>query len=142
MTSSKPYLIRGLYEWLLENDVTPYLLVDANFYGVMIPQGTANDGKVVLNLTPGAIQALELDNEYISFSARFGGVAQNVYCPMASILAIYAKENGEGMMFNEEPHTDPDPDGKKAKKKWVDPKQSVRAIDSKKTNRPSLTVVK
>lgn len=137
MTSSKPYLIRGLYEWLLDNDVTPYLLVDANFYGVMIPQGTANDGKVVLNLTPSAVQALELDNEYISFSARFGGVAQNVYCPMASILAIYAKENGEGMMFNEESHTDPDPSKKKA-----DEKQSDRSTDSKKSNRPSLKVVK
>jgi len=137
MTSSKPYLIRGLYEWLLENDVTPYLLVDANFYGVMIPQGTANDGKVVLNLMPSAIQALVLDNEYISFSARFGGVAQNVYCPMAAILAIYAKENGEGMMFNEEPHASPDPDGKKAS-----PKPGVTAIDSKKTNRPRLKVVK
>jgi stringent starvation protein B len=137
MTSSKPYLIRGLYEWLLENDMTPYLLVDANFYGVMIPQGTATDGKVVLNLTPSAIQALELDNEYIAFSARFGGVAQNVYCPMTSILAIYAKENGEGMMFNEEPHTDPDPSINKA-----DRKQGVKAIEAKTTNRPSLTVVK
>jgi stringent starvation protein B len=132
MTSSKPYLIRGLYEWLLENDVTPYLLVDANFYGVMIPQGSANDGKVVLNLTPSAIQGLELDNEYIAFSARFGGIAQNVYCPMASILAIYAKENGEGMMFNEEPHTDPDPDGKRPVGKSGDGKQSVRDIESKK----------
>jgi stringent starvation protein B len=122
---------------LLENDMTPYLLVDANFYGVMIPQGTANDGKVVLNLTPSAIQALELDNEFIAFSARFGGVAQNVYCPMASILAIYAKENGEGMMFNEEPHTDPDPSVNK-----VGGKAGVKAIESKKTNRPSLTVVK
>jgi stringent starvation protein B len=142
MTSSKPYLIRGLYEWLLENDVTPYLLVDANFYGVMIPQGSANDGKVVLNLTPSAVQGLELDDEYIAFSARFGGIAQNVYCPMAAILAIYAKENGEGMMFNEEPHTDPDPDGKRPVRKSSDGKQSVRAIESKKTNRPSLTVVK
>jgi stringent starvation protein B len=142
MTSSKPYLIRGLYEWLLENDVTPYLLVDANFYGVMIPQGSANDGKVVLNLTPSAVQGLELDDEYIAFSARFGGIAQNVYCPMAAILAIYAKENGEGMMFNEEPHTDPDPDGKRPVGKSSDGKRSVRAIESKKTNRPSLTVVK
>ncbi len=117
--------------------MTPYLLVDANFYGVIIPQGTATDGKVVLNLTPSAIQALELDNEYIAFSARFGGVAQNVYCPMTSILAIYAKENGEGMMFNEEPHTDPDPSIKRA-----DGKQGIKAVESKKTNRPSLTVVK
>ena len=138
MTSNKPYLIRALYEWLLENDTTPYLLVDANFYGVMIPQGAANDGKVVLNLMPSAIQLLELDNKYISFSARFGGVAQNVYCPMASILAIYAKENGEGMMFNQESHPDPDPSDNS-----TDAKQGAStAIESKKTSRPSLKVVK
>ena len=122
--------------------MTPYLLVDANFYGVMIPQGTANDGKVVLNLMPSAVQSLELDNEYISFSARFGGVAQNVYCPMASILAIYAKENGEGMMFNEESHTDPDPDRKKADEKPADGSQGIRAVESKKSNRPGLKIVR
>jgi stringent starvation protein B len=142
MTSSKPYLIRALYEWLLQNDVTPYLLVDSNFYGVMIPQGTANDGKVVLNLTPSAIQALELDNEFVAFSARFGGVAQNVYCPMASILAIYAQENGEGMVFNEEPHIEPDPEGTKADGKLASVKPSSKPLESKRTNRPSLKVVK
>ena len=129
MKSSKPYLIRGLYEWLLDNDVTPYLLVDASFHGVMIPQGIANDGKVVLNLAPGAIQQLELDNAFISFSARFGGVAQNVYCPMNSILAIYAKENGEGMMFNEEPKAEPDESS--------DSKSVTKA-----PKRPGLTIVR
>ncbi|MFT5548658.1 MAG: stringent starvation protein B [Gammaproteobacteria bacterium] len=142
MTSSKPYLIRALYEWLLENDTTPYLLVDANFYGVMIPQGTANDGKVVLNLKPSAIESLEFDNEYIAFSARFGGVAQNVYCPMTSILAIYAQENGEGMAFNEEPRPDPDPDTTKAIGKLTGVKQGAKTVEPKKINRPSLKVVK
>ena len=102
MTPSKPYLIRGLYEWLLDNEVTPYVLVDANAESVMIPKGIATDGKVVLNLAPSAIQGLEMSNEYLSFSARFGGVAQDVYCPMSSVLAIYARENGEGMMFQPE----------------------------------------
>ncbi|MFT5658188.1 MAG: stringent starvation protein B [Gammaproteobacteria bacterium] len=129
MTPSKPYLIRGLYEWLLDNEVTPYLLVDTSFYGVMIPQGIATDGKVVLNLAPSAIQQLELDNEYIAFSARFGGVAQNVYCPMGSILAIYAKENGEGTMFNEESSADVEAKPEKKTK-------------SKKPVRPGLTIVK
>jgi len=137
MTSNKPYLIRALYDWLLDNEMTPYLLVDANFYGVMIPQGAASDGKVVLNLMPSAIQVLELDNEYISFSARFGGVAQNVYCPMASILAIYAKENGEGMMFNQEPHPDPSDNASSNTKQG-----GSAALESKKTSRPSLKVVK
>lgn len=129
MTSSKPYLIRGLYEWLVDNNATPYVLVDAGFAGVIIPQGIAKDGKVVLNLSPNAIHKLEIDNEYIAFSARFSGVARNVYCPIASILAIYAKESGEGMMFNEEKQ--PDPDEK--------PKQQTQ---SKKPARPGLTIVK
>jgi stringent starvation protein B len=102
MTPSKSYLIRALYEWLLDNDVTPYVLVDANVESVMVPNGVATDGKVVLNLAPSAIQQLEMTNEYLSFSARFSGVVQNIYCPMSSVLAIYARENGEGMMFAEE----------------------------------------
>lgn len=99
MNSSKPYLVRALYDWILDNDATPYILVDTTQPGVRVPPGIANDGKVVLNLAPPAIQNLEIDNEFIAFSARFGGVADDVYCPMASLLAIYARENGEGMMF-------------------------------------------
>ena len=102
MTPSKPYLVRALYEWVLDNEMTPHVLVDANAESVMIPQGIGTDGKVVLNLAPSAIQQLEMTNEYLSFSARFSGVAQNVYCPMTSVLAIYARENGEGTMFAED----------------------------------------
>ena len=125
MTPSKPYLIRGLYEWLLDNEVTPYVLVDTSSEAVMIPKGIATDGKVVLNLSPTAIQQLEMTNEHLSFSARFGGVAQDVYCPMSSVLAIYARENGEGMMFANDAEQDrvdaenmanPDEAEKKAKK--------------------------
>ena len=100
MTPSKPYLIRGLYQWLLDNQVTPYILVDASGEDVMVPPGVADNGKVVLNLSPSAIQNFEMTNDYLSFSARFNGVAQDIYCPIASILAIYAQENGEGMMFS------------------------------------------
>ena len=99
MTSSKPYLVRALYEWILDNDTTPYILVDTNNDRVVIPPGIANDGKVVLNLAPAAIQNLEMTNEHVSFSARFNGVAEDIYCPIASLMAIYARENGEGMMF-------------------------------------------
>ena len=120
MTSSKPYLIRGLYQWLLDNQVTPYILVDTSNDEVMVPQGIATDGKVVLNLSPSAIDRLEMTNDYLSFSARFNGVAQEIYCPIASILAIYAQENGEGMMFPADsedtansPNEDDDPDKSK-----------------------------
>ncbi len=99
MTPSKPYLVRALYQWILDNETTPYILVDTSDEAVQIPQGIANDGKVVLNIAPAAVQDLDIANERIVFSARFGGVAQQVYCPMSSLLAIYARENGEGMMF-------------------------------------------
>jgi len=99
VTSSKPYLVRALYEWILDNDTTPYILVDTSSDQVLIPQGIASDGKVVLNLTPAAIENLELTNEYISFSARFNGVSEDLYCPISALMAIYARENGEGMMF-------------------------------------------
>lgn len=131
MTPSKPYLIRGLYEWLLDNDVTPYVLVDTSSEAVEIPKGIASDGKVVLNLSPSAIQNLEMTNEYLSFSARFSGVGQNVYCPITSVLAIYAKENGEGMMFAEDSQED---------KPATDEKSTTDK--DKKPKRPGLTVVK
>ena len=99
MTSSKPYLVRALYEWILDNDTTPYILVDTSSDQVLIPAGIASDGKVVLNLSPTAIQNLEMTNEHVSFSARFNGVAEDLYCPVSSLMAIYARENGEGMMF-------------------------------------------
>ena len=106
MTSSKPYLVRALYEWILDNDTTPYILVSTTSDQVLIPPGISNDGKVVLNLAPAAIQDLEMTNEHVSFSARFNGVAENIYCPISSLLAIYARENGEGMMFPAEESDD------------------------------------
>jgi len=106
MTPSKPYLVRALYEWILDNDTTPYILVDTSSDQVLIPAGIASDGKVVLNLSPAAIQNLEMTNDHVSFSARFNGVAQDLYCPISSLMAIYARENGEGMMFPAEESDD------------------------------------
>ncbi len=133
MTPNKPYLIRGLYEWLLDNEVTPYILVDAGNESVLIPNGIATDGKVVLNLAPGAIQQLEMTNEYLSFSARFNGVARDIYCPMASILAIYARENGEGMMFSSDTVSMSGADSSE---------QPGDATGNKKQSRPGLKIVK
>ena len=109
MTSSKPYLVRALYEWILDNDHTPYILVDTASDQVLIPAGIASDGKVVLNVAPAAVQNLDMNNESIAFSARFNGSAENIYVPMSALLAIYARENGEGMMFPAE-DTEPDVD--------------------------------
>ena len=116
MTSSKPYLVRALYEWILDNDNTPYILVDTSSDQVSIPNGIASDGKVVLNLAPAAIQNLGMTNDFISFSARFNGVGEQIFVPVPSLLAVYARENGEGMMFpSEEDDANPTAGGEAVK---------------------------
>jgi stringent starvation protein B len=102
MKSSRPYLVRALYEWIVENDCTPHLLVDAEFSGVQVPVGFANDGQIVLNVSPTAVRHLHMDNEAVSFEGRFSGVPQSLYIPAAAVLAIYARENGQGMVFDTE----------------------------------------
>jgi len=98
-TSNKPYLFRGIYEWILDNGGTPYLLVDATQADVQVPREFVKDGQIVLNASPSAIQGWFVDNQAISFSARFSGKAQNIFIPMKSLLAAYAQENGAGMAF-------------------------------------------
>lgn len=103
MNPSRPYILRGLYQWLLENQCTPHVVVDATIKGVMVPEQFISEGQIVLNINPSAVQNLELADESLSFNARFGGVPMNVYVPMVAIVAIYAKENGSGMGFGMEP---------------------------------------
>lgn len=100
MTSNRPYLLRALYEWISDNGLTPYLLVDATADDVRVPPGAAKDGKVVLNIASRAVSQFEVSNDRVHFLARFGGVSQSVRVPMAAVLAIYAQENGQGMMFS------------------------------------------
>lgn len=102
MKSSRPYLVRALYEWIVDNDCTPHLLVNAEFAGVQVPAGFASDGQIVLNVSPSAVRHLHMDNEAVSFEGRFSGVAQSLYIPAAAVLAIYARENGQGMVFDAE----------------------------------------
>jgi len=113
MTSSRPYLIRAMYEWIVDNNLTPYLLVDAEQEGVEVPLGYVEDGKIVLNVGPGASRDLDLGSDIVTFSARFNGNAMWVTAPVPAVLAIYAKENGQGMMFNgeEQEETAPAPSG-------------------------------
>ena len=99
MNSSRPYLIRALYEWIVENDCTPHLLVDADYPGARVPPGYAKDGQVVLNVSPSAVRHLHMDNDAVSFEGRFGGVPQSLFIPAAAVLAVYARENGQGMAF-------------------------------------------
>lgn len=98
MNSSRPYLVRALYEWIVDNDCTPHILVNAEFAGVKVPPGYASDGQIVLNVSPSAVRHLHMDNEAVSFEGRFGGVAQSLYIPALAVMAIYARENGQGMV--------------------------------------------
>lgn len=139
MTSHRPYMVRALYEWILDNNCTPYILVNAHETGVEVPQNFVKDGQIVLNISPVAVQGLLITNEGLEFNGRFGGIPMRVYAPILAILGIYAKENGQGMIFElggEPPQPLPpgsgrgDGDGVVAKK------------EKPGTGRPSLRVVK
>ena len=99
MTSNRPYLLRAIYDWISDNDLTPYILVDAGFAGVRVPPQVVKNGQVVLNLAMRAVANLDLGNDWISFQARFSGVSQTIQIPVQAVLALYAQENGQGMMF-------------------------------------------
>lgn len=102
MTSHRPYLLRALYEWIADNGMTPHVLVDAAQAGVRVPPHTVKDGRVVLNIADRAVAKLELDNDSIRFTARFGGVSHPVVVPISAVLAIYARETGQGMALPED----------------------------------------
>lgn len=103
MTPRRPYLVRAFYDWLLDNDLTPHIVVDATLPGTQVPFDYVKDGQIVLNIAPRAVGNLELSNEHVCFNARFGGKPQQVMVPMAAVLALYARENGAGTMFEMEP---------------------------------------
>ena len=102
MNSTRPYLIRAMYEWMLDNNMTPYVLVDTTKTGVQIPRQYERDGKIVLNISTAATERLIIGNQELSFAALFDGSPMNVLVPINSILAIYTRENSRGMMFGEE----------------------------------------
>ncbi|MCB2263444.1 MAG: ClpXP protease specificity-enhancing factor [Candidatus Thiosymbion ectosymbiont of Robbea hypermnestra] len=137
MTSNRPYLVRALYEWILDNQMTPHLLVDATHPQAAVPSRFIQDGKIVLNIAPTAVQALALGNERITFKARFGGVATGVEVPAAAVLGIYARENGHGIVFpDDESRTDESrPDDTR------DPNEKSEAPQPAR-KRPMLKVVK
>ena len=102
MTSLKPYLIRSIYDWIIDNDLTPHLLVDAENKHAILPRQFIEDGKIVLNIRPQAVQGLTLGNDEIQFKAKFSGKPMHIVAPIAAVMAIYAKENGKGMIFDQE----------------------------------------
>jgi stringent starvation protein B len=108
MTPSRPYLIRAIYDWIVDNGCTPHVLVNTQLEGVEVPVQYVKDDKIILNVGPNATQALVIDNQDIRFSARFGGVSTQVKVPTRAVMTIYARETGQGMVFAED-DDDPKP---------------------------------
>lgn len=137
MTSSRPYLIRALYDWITDNSLTPYLLADAAHPGVQAPTDLADPGgRLVLNVSPRAVRELNLGVEHIEFGARFSGTAWQVTIPVSAVIAIYARENGHGMMFSDDDH--PPPDGPSSSPGGSE----TESTQNTKPRRPNLRVVK
>lgn len=112
MLSRRPYLIRAIYDWVLDNDLTPHILVAADAPGVQVPdQFVTEEGKITINISPSAVRGLSLGNDLIHFSARFSGSPFEVSLPPGAVLALYARENGQGMLFGEVEEPEPPPDG-------------------------------
>ena len=131
MSSSRPYMIRALYEWIVDNACTPYMLVNAKATGVEVPQQHVNkEGQIVLNISPISVVDLDLGLEAITFNARFGGVPQDLFVPTYAVMGIYARENGQGMVFESEPEPEPPTPPEPSKPEGAEEK------------RPSLRVVK
>ena len=109
VTPSRPYIIRAIYEWIVDNDCTPHLLVNAEAAGVMVPEAYVSDGQIVLNISPTAVMALDIGGEAVAFNGRFGGAPHDIYVPINAVLGIYTRENGQGMVFDSPTEPDPEP---------------------------------
>ena len=100
LSPTRPYMARAIYEWICDNQLTPYLLVDATRPYTSVPEQFVKDGQIVLNIAPHAVHQFQMSNDAVSFSARFGGVARDIYVPISALLGIYARENGQGLFFD------------------------------------------
>ncbi len=130
MTPSRPYIMRALYEWIVDNNCTPYMLVDATMADVMVPEQYVKDGQIVLNISPTAVMELNISNEAVAFNGRFGGVATDIFVPVNAVIGIYARENGQGMVFEPEEEVEPTPP------------DDTPPEPTKPEGRPSLKIVK
>lgn len=130
MTSNKPYLIRAFYDWIVDNQLTPYILVDATYSGIQVPKEHIRDGRIVLNVSPSATRGLLLENDRIVFTARFSGQTEQLFVLPNAVLEIYAKENGRGIAFTVEEDEPPPASG------------STPDSDAVSRNKPGLKLVK
>lgn len=135
LISTKPYMIRAIHEWCVDNGLTPHLLVAVNAQ-TRVPMAYVKDGEIVLNINYSATKDLHIDNEAVVFSARFGGVSQNLYIPIGAIKGVFARENGQGMFFEVEDRTDETPVDAS-----IDPKEKAGESPDEK-RKPTLKIVK
>ena len=142
MTSNKPYFVRALFDWIVDNEATPYLLVNAYAADVEVPTDFVKDGQIVLNIAPEAVRDFSFDNNCLSFNARFGGVPTSVFVPMSAVLGIYAKENGQGMMFDLEEVEEKNTPPVLSTVESILGTQQAKIRSEKQSARPSLRVVK
>lgn len=133
MSALRPYLFRAIYDWALDNGFTPHVVINASAAGVIVPAGFVRDGRITLNIHPQAIQQFVYDNEGVAFSARFNGAPFEVFIPMIAVVAVFAKENGRGMFFPEEPLETPTPPGTGESKPLLAPSSPVSNTKPKRT---------
>lgn len=143
MASTKPYLLRAIFEWAEDNGFTPQVLVNAKAKGVEVPVAHVVDGQIVLNISSSAIQLHVMDNECVSFSARFSGVEQDIFLPIDSILAIFARENSQGIFFDDadEEGSDPEPSGPTAPASSSEP-TPIKPKEKAKRDTSHLKIIK
>ncbi|WP_296193541.1 MULTISPECIES: ClpXP protease specificity-enhancing factor [unclassified Psychrobacter] len=138
ITPTRPYMVRALYQWIEDNALTPYLMVDATADNVQVPKEHVQDGRIVLNIASRATGNMSMENDYIHFSARFGGVSQEIWVPLTAVMGIYAKENSQGMFFDPNEYDDYVPEEDAA----TTSKKSAAAQKPKRDNKAGLKVLK
>lgn len=143
MLSTKPYLFKAFYEWIVDNEWTPYIVINVDYLGVKVPKQYVEDGQIVLNIAPEAVLDFSLTKQAVDFKARFSGVLHPIYVPIAAIVSVYARENGHGIFFDEEAN---DLEANDLEESEEEGTQQSKAQASQKGNKKSkgghLTIVK
>ncbi|MGO2125278.1 ClpXP protease specificity-enhancing factor [Psychrobacter sp.] len=138
ITPTRPYMVRALYQWIEDNLLTPYLMVDATAENLQIPREHVQDGRIVLNIASRATGNMHMGNDYINFSARFGGVSQEIWIPLTAVMGIYAKENSQGMFFDPNEYENYQPEDESE----ITAKKSNATPKPKRDNKAGLKVLK
>lgn len=136
LSPTRPYLSRAIYEWICDHNLTPHILVDATQPYTDVPEQFIQDGQIVLNLAPHAVHRLNMGNEAITFSARFGGVSKDIYVPLSALMGIYARENGQGLFFDPEEYANINPE-----KTDLESKDNVLSEEKVVKKKPSLRIL-